>query len=295
MQSSKGFRFISLDNKTQNDINKLNRDKKENYEFSFFNCEEIKKSHDSISIDEGSQVDTLSQTSDSSIPLSNKREKKNSVNKGFLFENKLISFYLGYEEYYRQLMPEKFSEYKKSKNYLSKNSYLKKIEQNNYFNYTNEYINYFHYSDIAHFNTNTYENGFPFYIYKSNFNKEGEIKETKGIKEIKENEDNKDNIKQNQQINNRKEEKEEKEEKEGKEEKDKNNDKYYNHKELSNKNKYMNRKNQYQKYNNNKGHKFKYYKRERDYINRKCNKFSKFNFCNNYREEKYYFYNSYYY
>ena len=292
MQSSKGFRFISLDNKIQNDMNKLNLDKKENYEFSFFNCEEIKKSHDSISIDEGSQVDTLSQTSDSSIPLSNKREKKNSVNKGFLFENKFISFYLGYEEYYRQLMPEKFSEYKKSKNYLSKNSYLKKIEQNNYFNYTNEYINYFHYSDIAHFNTNTYENGFPFYIYKSNFNKEGEIKETKGIKEIKENEDNKDNIKQNQQINNRK---EEKEEKEGKEEKDKNNDKYYNHKELSNKNKYMNRKNQYQKYNNNKGHKFKYYKRERHYINRKCNKFSKFNFCNNYREEKYYFYNSYYY
>ena len=289
MQSSKGFRFISLDNKIQNDMNKLNLDKKENYEFSFFNCEEIKKSHDSISIDEGSQVDTLSQTSDSSIPLSNKREKKNSVNKGFLFENKFISFYLGYEEYYRQLMPEKFSEYKKSKNYLSKNSYLKKIEQNNYFNYTNEYINYFHYSDIAHFNTNTYENGFPFYIYKSNFNKEGEIKETKGIKEIKENEDNKDNIKQNQQINNRK------EEKEGKEEKDKNNDKYYNHKELSNKNKYMNRKNQYQKYNNNKGHKFKYYKRERHYINRKCNKFSKFNFCNNYREEKYYFYNSYYY
>ena len=292
MQSSKGFRFISLDNKIQNDMNKLNLDKKENYEFSFFNCEEIKKSHDSISIDEGSQVDTLSQTSDSSIPLSNKREKKNSVNKGFLFENKFISFYLGYEEYYRQLMPEKFSEYKKSKNYLSKNSYLKKIEQNNYFNYTNEYINYFHYSDIAHFNTNTYENGFPFYIYKSNFNKEGEIKETKGIKEIKENEDNKDNIKQNQQINNRK---EEKEEKEGKEEKDKNNDKYYNHKELSNKNKYMNRKNQYQKYNNNKGHKFKYYKRERHYINRKCNKFSKFNFCDNYREEKYYFYNSYYY
>ena len=289
MQSSKGFRFISLDNKIQNDMNKLNLDKKENYEFSFFNCEEIKKSHDSISIDDGSQVDTLSQTSDSSIPLSNKREKKNSVNKGFLFEGKLISFYLGYEEYYRQLMPEKFSEYQKSKNYLSKNSYLKKIEQNNYFNYTNEYINYFHYSDIAHFNTNTYENGFPFYIYKSNFNKEGEIKETKGIKEIKENEDNKDNIKQNQQINNRK------EEKEGKEEKDKNNDKYYNHKELSNKNKYMNRKNQYQKYNNNKGHKFKYYKRERHYINRKCNKFSKFNFCDNYREEKYYFYNSYYY
>jgi hypothetical protein len=278
----KDFRIISLDNKTQNDINKkLHPDKIENYEFSFPNIEEIKKSRDSISIDDGSQTDTLSQTSDSSNPLSNKKR----INKGFLFEKIYISFYLGYEEYYRQLMPEKFFEYKKSKNYLSKNSCLKKIEQNNYLNYTNEYINYFHYSDYAHFNTKTCENGFPFYITYNNYNKEEnnkivkeeiiEVKELKELKE-KETEDNKDNNKQNQQINNRN------------EEKDKNN-------YLNNKNNYINRKNQYQKYNNNKGHKFKYYKRERHYVNRKCNKFSKFNFCDNFREEKYKCYNSYYY
>jgi len=285
MQSSNNCRIISLDNKAKNDIYKLHPDKKENYEFSFFNSEEMKKSHDSISIDDGSQIDTLSQTSDSSIPLSNKREKKNSVNKGFVFERKYISFYFGYEEYYRQLMPEKFNEYKKSKNYLSKNSCLKINEQNNYLNYANEYINYFHYSDYIHFNNYIYENGFPFYICNSNYNKEEEIKESKEIKEVKEikEKENEDNIKQNQQRNDRK------------EEKDKNNDNYYKHKELSRKNNYINRKNQYQKYNSNKGHKFKYYKREKHYINRKCNKFSKFNFCDNYREEKHYYYNSYYY
>jgi len=285
MQSSNNCRIISLDNKAKNDIYKLHPDKKENYEFSFFNSEEMKKSHDSISIDDGSQIDTLSQTSDSSIPLSNKREKKNSVNKGFVFERKYISFYFGYEEYYRQLMPEKFNEYKKSKNYLSKNSCLKINEQNNYLNYANEYINYFHYSDYIHFNNYIYENGFPFYICNSNYIKEEEIKESKEIKEVKEikEKENEDNIKQNQQRNDRK------------EEKDKNNDNYYKHKELSRKNNYINRKNQYQKYNSNKGHKFKYYKREKHYINRKCNKFSKFNFCDNYREEKHYYYNSYYY
>ena len=209
MQSSNNCRIISLDNKAKNDIYKLHPDKKENYEFSFFNSEEMKKSHDSISIDDGSQIDTLSQTSDSSIPLSNKREKKNSVNKGFVFERKYISFYFGYEEYYRQLMPEKFNEYKKSKNYLSKNSCLKINEQNNYLNYANEYINYFHYSDYIHFNNYIYENGFPFYICNSNYIKEEEIKESKEIKEVKEikEKENEDNIKQNQQRNDRKEEK----------------------------------------------------------------------------------------
>ena len=85
MQSSKDFRINSLDNKTQNDINKLHPDKNANYEYSFFNREEIKKCHDSISNDDVSQLDTLSQTSDSSILLSNKREIQNSVNKGFWF------------------------------------------------------------------------------------------------------------------------------------------------------------------------------------------------------------------
>ena len=285
MQLSNNFGVISLDKTIKNDINKkLYPDKIENYEFSSSIIEEIKKSHDSISIDGGSQSDSLSQTSDSSIPLSNKKR----INKCLGFGNIYISFYLGYEEYYKQLMPEKFVEYKKSKNYLSKNSCLKKIEQNNYLNYTNEYINYFHYSDYAHFSTKTYENGIPFYISNTNFNKEennkiekGEIIEVKELKEIKEkeNEDNKDNNKINQQINNRKEEKEEKDKKNY----------------LSNKNKYINRESQYQKYNNNKGHKFKYYNRGRHNINRKFNKFSKFNFYDNYREEKHKYYNSYYY
>ena len=279
MQLSNNFGVISLDKAIKNDINKkLYRDKIENYEFSSSKIEEIKNSHDSISIDGGSQSDSLSQTSDSSIPLSNKKR----INKGFWFGNIYISFYLGCEEYYKQLMPEKFIEYKKSKNYLSKNSCLKKIEQNYYLNYTNEYINYFHYSDYAHFNSKIYENGIPFYISNNNFNKEENNKIEKGeiieVKEIKEKE-NEDNNKPNQQMNNRKEEKEEK---------DKNN-------YLSNKNKYINRKSHYQKYNYNKVHKFKYYKRERHNINRKCNKFSKFNFCYNYREEKYKYYNSYYY
>jgi len=277
MQSLSDIKTITLDNKIQNDINKrLHLDRIENYEFH--NIEELKKSNDSILIDGSSQSDTLSQTSDSSMPISNKIEKKNSINKGFGFEKNYVPFYLGYEDYYKKLMPEKFIEYKKSRNYLSKNSCLKKIEPNNYINYTIQYINYFHYSDYALFNTKTYENGFPFYIYNNNYNKEDNNKIDKEeimVIKGKENEDNKD---KNKQINNRKEEKEEKDK-----------DNY-----LNRKNKYINRKNQYQKYNNNKGHKFKYYKRER-YINRKNNKFSKFNFCDNYRAEKYKYYNSYYY
>ena len=101
---------------------------------------ERKISNDSISIC-GSQAETLSQTSESSFFLSftnqNKSSQLNSSKEIIQIEKKLqknIPFYHGLEEYFHKLMPEKFSEYKNSKNFLPKNSYYKKHDYNEYSN-----------------------------------------------------------------------------------------------------------------------------------------------------------------
>ena len=93
---------------------------------------ERKISNDSISIC-GSQAETLSQTSESSFFLSltnqNKSFQLNSSNEIIQNEKKLeknIPFYHGFEEYFLKLMPDKFSEYKNSKNFLPKNYFYKK-------------------------------------------------------------------------------------------------------------------------------------------------------------------------
>ena len=96
---------------------------------------ERKSSNDSMS-NCGSQNDTLSQTSESSFFLSvvnPNKSQTNSTSEGAQNEkkiekNKKIPFFYRIEEYYRKLMPEKFTEYKKSKNFVSKSSCLKKVD-----------------------------------------------------------------------------------------------------------------------------------------------------------------------
>jgi len=96
----------------------------------YYSPKERKGSNDTLSIN-GSQAETLSQTSESSFFLSfpnSNKSQLNSSKENILIENKQnmnVPYYFGVEEYYQKLMPEKFTEYKNTKNYLPK--YPKKI------------------------------------------------------------------------------------------------------------------------------------------------------------------------
>ena len=91
--------------------------------FSNLNLELIgrKKSSDSTSISI-SQIENLSQTSETS------HNNSYTINSNLVFSKDFNSkedeensyYFFGIEKYFFNLMPEKFSEYKKSKNYLPK-------------------------------------------------------------------------------------------------------------------------------------------------------------------------------
>lgn len=89
-----------------------------------------KKSSDSTS-NSISQIENLSQTSESSQPnsygiSSNLIFSKDSNNKE---DEEIIYYYYGTENYFFKIMPEKFSEYKKTKNYFPKNEIIKNEEK----------------------------------------------------------------------------------------------------------------------------------------------------------------------
>ena len=97
---------------------------------------ERKTSYDSESICP-SQAETLSQTSESSFFFSyaNANSQLLTVNEIIQIEKKTekeISFFHGAEEYFYQLMPEKFTEYTNTKNYIHKKNYFKKNSISNY-------------------------------------------------------------------------------------------------------------------------------------------------------------------
>ena len=100
----------------------------------YYSPKERKASNDTLSIS-GSQAETLSQTSESSFFLSftnSNKSQLNSSKENIQFENKQnvdIPYYFGLEEYYQKIMPEKFTEYKKTKNYLPKFSKAIKKEE----------------------------------------------------------------------------------------------------------------------------------------------------------------------
>ena len=100
----------------------------------YYSPKERKASNDTLSIS-GSQAETLSQTSESSFFLSFTNSNKSQLNcskENIQVENKLnvdVPYYFGLEEYYQKIMPEKFIEYKKTKNYLPKFSKAIKKEE----------------------------------------------------------------------------------------------------------------------------------------------------------------------
>ena len=88
---------------------------------------ERKTSYDSLSIGD-SQAETLSQTSESSFFLSytthNSQPNSASENTQLDKKEKDIPFYFGVEEYFKNIMPNKFIDYTHTKNYIHKNAYL---------------------------------------------------------------------------------------------------------------------------------------------------------------------------
>jgi len=276
---------------------------------------ERKISNDSMS-NCGSQNDTLSQTSESSLFLSVVNPNKsqiNSASEGVQNEkkvetNKKISFFYGIEEYYRKLMPEKFTEYKKTKNFLSKSSCIKKadlesnIEKNEKVNVNSkkeenkqnqntnmlQYQNCFYLSCYGIFYPVNPANFNSFY-----FNNFSNIFTKNYIKN--------DKKKENYITNEKNEEKEDKEQFESKQEQEKetiiNEEEICENEEnkendfLINRSKYKNKRYLYQKYYY-KNPKYNYFISQR--YNKKYNKFSYYNSNSVYFEEKSSYYSSYY-
>ena len=97
---------------------------------------ERKKSSDST-LESTSQIEELSQTSDSNLIFSFVN-KSQSMNSNIIMEKDLkksekesiINYFDGIEKYYLKIMPKKFSDYKNTKNYISKNSLIKEKEDN---------------------------------------------------------------------------------------------------------------------------------------------------------------------
>ena len=137
-----------------------------------FSPYERKISHDSISIC-GSQVETLSQTSESSFFISytgHNSQITSSNDIAQVGENR-NSFFAGIEEHFQKIMPEKFKNYTNTRNYLHKSTFLKKTKSkinkigtgvdnypnntimNNYFYYPVMYcpINAFYFNNISNF------------------------------------------------------------------------------------------------------------------------------------------------
>ena len=89
-----------------------------------------RRSSDSTSISI-SQTENLSQTSESSLTNQNTNNSKiiknENIKKDFIQEEQ-IDYYYGIENYFYKIMPQKFCEYKKSKNYLPKRN-LKELEK----------------------------------------------------------------------------------------------------------------------------------------------------------------------
>ena len=98
-----------------------------------FSLNDRKKSSDSTSMS-FSQTENLSQLSEPSSLISNtnnfQKIYSNEIIQKDLIKEEEMNFFYGIENYFLKIMPEKFSEYKKTKNYLPKKK-LKETEKDN--------------------------------------------------------------------------------------------------------------------------------------------------------------------
>ena len=176
------------ENAIQNNINKypsINNDKEYQNKLlksQFLTLTDRERSSDSTSISL-SQIESLSQSSESSkfISLTNNSQEINSngINKNDLLqEGIIIKFFKETEDYFSKIMPECFSEYKKSKNYLPKSKFLEKedieqkisenqtlneeykVEENKFNNCNNLSLNNLYYP-VYLFQFNSYYNNHP--------------------------------------------------------------------------------------------------------------------------------------
>ena len=175
------------ENTIQNSINKYfsNNNDKENQnkliKCQFLTLTDRERSSDSTSISL-SQIESLSQSSESSkfISLTNNSQEisSNDINKkDLLQEGIMINFFKEAEEYFFRIMPECFSEYKKSKNYIPKSKFQEKedieqkienqaqkeeykAEENKFNNSNNLSINNFYYP-VYLFQYNSFYNNYP--------------------------------------------------------------------------------------------------------------------------------------
>ena len=114
-----------------------NNEKAKNKQLSQLNeLLDRKISFDSTSI-ATSQIDNLSQTTDSSLffnnsNMMNQKDLKKNENKE---EEEILNYFDGVEKYFLNIMPEKFIDYTKTKNFFLKNEIIKEkeeiIKQNN--------------------------------------------------------------------------------------------------------------------------------------------------------------------
>ena len=176
------------ENINQNNINKYfskNNDKENLYKLSkcqFLALTDREKSSDSTSISL-SQIESLSQSSESSklISLTNNSQEISSSDinkKDLLQEGLIINFFKETEDYFFKIMPESFSDYKKSKNYLQKSEFKEKedikpkisenqtqkeeykLEENKFDKSNNLSLNNLYYP-IYLFQYNSYYNNYP--------------------------------------------------------------------------------------------------------------------------------------
>lgn len=121
-----------------------------------------------------SQAENLSQTSDN-IYIPNE-SKQNNLSPEIKIEEKNVDYFFGYENYFRELFPEKFDEYKTSRNYLPK----KQRDPNKNQNYENSFSNSININETQNeFNNqeenkidinNNFQFGNNFYYYPMNGN-----------------------------------------------------------------------------------------------------------------------------
>ena len=174
---------------------------------------ERKISNDSTSIC-ASQADTLSQTSESSFFLSYANINSQQSEK----KREEIPFYYGIKEYFVKIMPEKFTEYTNTKNYIHKNTYFKKKTKKEDYIQENIPINNYYYFPVIYYPINSfYFNHFSNVII-NNYNNNKIQKENDKVNKNEENNDetkeyNKEKDKDKKIIYDKKDEKNEEEKK----------------------------------------------------------------------------------
>ena len=301
--------YLKKSNEIESDENSKNIDQIESSQSCPFISNGRKTSYDSLSIC-ASQADTLSQTSESSFFLSYSTPNTQQIPTNEIIIDKKTdeetSFYSGVEEYFKNLMPEKFTEYTHTKNYINKNSYLKswnkrdnglKIKKDNTIIQENiQMQNYFYFPVIYYPINDFYFNQLPFTLTHQTKKTTKKVKNDKLFKKDKK--QNEDEVKNKTQKVQHKENKEHKYEKkdEKKDEIEIEKISISNKEDGKNNNSFFNKNNNYKRNKDSNYKKTSYYNKKynQNYQRQYSNKYSNYYYNDNdiYEEEKTYHYNN---